>query len=849
MKTQIDLPRRSLHTPIQLAILLLMTSTVAAHAQTAPSSAATSTQTSVAGKPVDDGSIQEVIVTATKRATSLQQTSVAITAINASELEKAHVQNVSDITSLVPGFQATQEGDHGVITMTLRGIGNDQAKTEQADPEVAIFVDGVYSPRAEGSTTMLYDLDGVEVLRGPQGTLWGRNSTVGVVNFQTAKPALGEHSAYVEATTGTYNALGAKGAINIPISDESAMRIAFSHQQHDGYVNYQGVPNISLANQQAAAAPAIASYNAAHPGAPIGFSAINPNDFVTTGPKYDSQDQTALRISYLYQPSTSLKWVSSIEKFVDHGTPNILLMENPRPGQSLWSALVQQAPSVDRTSLNIHSHVDWAVAEGMSLNDTFGYGNFKGASTYDQNAGAVLPTSFTTGGGLQFNNTDNSHYTNYSNELQLQSTGKRELDWLLGLYYSHEDNNIRFDVDQQNGTTQGTIGWNGVFIQPKELVTSKAIFTQETWNLSDMVHLTGGVRYTKDDKSNQGGSDNASNGNLVWPVQPSTNINYNNNMGVPIGQMASGFSQYNDNTGSYNDHKATYLAKATFNLSPTTMVYASVSTGYKSGGLQDGGASKGPLGIFGPETMLNYEVGSKMSFMGGAVKWNNAIYDQEFKGYQFSSAVNLPGGGQALVVSNAQGTTTVAGWESELVARLTPNDRLQLVTSYIPTAKLGSLVAGSNDYSQLMIANGQGSNVLDVTGNRMPHAPKFSGTLQLEHTFHLNQGTLSPRLSTHFETASWLSVFNGGVNMNVANNGVNNTAGNPNDQQKSFTRSDIALRYQSTNSWYAELYVRNLENANIKTVGGASSATGGNIVWQAQYMAPLTAGVLVGTSF
>jgi iron complex outermembrane receptor protein len=423
------------------------------------------------------------------------------------------------------------------------------------------------------------------------------------------------------------------------------------------------------------------------------------------------------------------------------------------------------------------------------------------------------------------------------------------LDWLLGAYYSHEDNSIRFDVDQQNGTIQGTIGWNGVFIQPKETVSSKAIFTQETWNVTDSVHLTGGLRFTKDDKANDGGSDNDSNSNLIWPVQPSTNINSNNNLGYPIGNPLSGFSQYNNNTGTYSDQKATWLARASFDVTPTDMLYASVSTGYKSGGLQDGGASLGALGQFGIETMTNYEIGNKSSFLGGAVRWNNAIYDEQFKGYQFSSAVDLAGGGQALVVSNAGGTTQVMGLESELAAKLTPDDRLQVVASYIPTAKIGSLIAGSNDYSQLMIPDGQGSNVLNVTGNRMAHAPKFSSTIQYEHAFHMTQGTLSPRISMHLETASWLSIFNGGDNMTVAANGVSNTAGNSNDEQKAYTRTDIALHYTSNKGWYAEAYVRNVENGNIKTVGGASASTNGSIVWQAQYMAPITAGILFGTRF
>ncbi len=137
----------------------------------------------------------------------------------------------------MPGFAATTEGDHGVITLTLRGVGNDSAKTEYADPEVALFVDGVYTPRAEAAAGLLLDLDSVEVLRGPQGTLWGRNSTVGAVNFQTAKAELGSDiHGYAQMEAGSYNHVGERAAVNVPVSDTFAFRVAVAHEEHDGYV-------------------------------------------------------------------------------------------------------------------------------------------------------------------------------------------------------------------------------------------------------------------------------------------------------------------------------------------------------------------------------------------------------------------------------------------------------------------------------------------------------------------------------------------------------------------------------------------------------------------------------------
>jgi len=159
---------------IQIGVLALVASTAAsAQQQTAPAASS------------DSAVVPEVLITATKRTTSLQKTPVAVTALDAAALEDAHVQTIQDVTNLVPSFQATGQGDHGVITMTMRGIGNDSAKTEYADPEVAFFVDGIYSPRPEGATALLFDVEAIEVLRGPQGTLWGRNSTVGAVNMQT----------------------------------------------------------------------------------------------------------------------------------------------------------------------------------------------------------------------------------------------------------------------------------------------------------------------------------------------------------------------------------------------------------------------------------------------------------------------------------------------------------------------------------------------------------------------------------------------------------------------------------------------------------------------------------------
>ena len=279
MKTHKPHYKRLLGSPVQLAVWALLAGSGAGYAQTAQTAAQNAQAASTA--------LPEVVITATKRATTLQSTPIAVTSISAAELDKHHVQTVQDIAALVPSFQGTTQGDHGVITMTLRGIGNDSAKTEYADPEIAIFVDGIYAPRAEGAAALLFDMDSIEVLRGLQGTLWGRNSTVGAVNMQTAKPVLNEQFGSVQGGLGSYNKISSRANFNVPLSDTAAMRVAIVHEAHDGYVDFQSPTRYSVAQQQAA--------YLAGGGTMDTFQPINYNLFTQGGQKYNAQDQSAAR--------------------------------------------------------------------------------------------------------------------------------------------------------------------------------------------------------------------------------------------------------------------------------------------------------------------------------------------------------------------------------------------------------------------------------------------------------------------------------------------------------------------------------------------------------------------------
>lgn len=777
---------------------------------TAPGQDATATQ----AKTLDT-----VVVTGTKRVTPLQKTPVAISAISAETLDKERVMTVQDITKLVPSMQATRQGDHDVITMTLRGIGNDQAKTEYADPEVAIFVDGVYSPRAEAAAGLLLDIESAEVLRGPQGTLWGRNSTVGAVNFQTVKPEIGSYFGNAQLSVGNYNAIGARAAVNLPISDTFAMRVALAQEQHDGYVDYQNpIGQIPSLDAQRAA-------YAASGGDPATFQPINPNQYATGGDKYNAQNQAAARVSALWQPSDTFSWNLALEYFRDRGTPSMNLMQKPRPGQEFWSALIDTAPYIDRDAYAVRSRMDWDINDGLRLSYIAGYSKFDGSSTYDQDSGVLVPACFACGPAqFQEDRTNDSQYEGTSHEFNLASTGENTVDWILGLYYAAEDNSIRFDIPIFNGTQQGTVAWQGSFIQPKETVDSYAAFGQATWNVNDDWRVTAGARYTDDKKENIGGR------GWGWAYNPAVPQ-------VPISpgtypSPATGFNVSTINDGEYSHSQTTWLLRTDFDVGDNGLLYASVSTGYKSGGLQDGGAT------FEHEELTNYEIGGKFSFMEGRLIWNSAIYYMDFKNFQLSAPVTFPDGNRGLGFNNVDGSTKVWGYETELSALIGDNDRVNLTVSGIPEKELGKLLyAGSNDYQGLPPCPPESgiATCMNVTGNELPHAPDFALTLMWEHDFPLgNGGMLTPRLSGHYETETWLSVFNLGDE----------------DQQEAYGRGDFSLRYEEPEArWWAGLYVQNFTDEKTRTAAGRFNPGAGQFLWVSQYLPPRTYGVNFGLRF
>jgi len=790
---------------------------------------------SVAASPTpaaEEGGVEDIVVTATRRETSLQRTPVAVSAFSQATLDKQQVSNVTDLARFVPSLQFTQQGDQSAVLLTLRGIGNDSAYTEVADPEVAIYVDGIYSPRSQGASTLFYDLERAEVLRGPQGTLFGRNATVGALSLVSAKPTFDDVHGNIEITGGNYSRFGARGVINLPVSDTLAFRVAFVTERHDGYADYQPAPNVPN---------------------------VDKSVFISNGKKYYAQDQQSARVSMLYRPSEKFRWFLSAEGFLDQGAPVIGLLQTPRAGTKRWSTLSDTAPDTDRYSVAVRSTMDYDITDNAQISYIAGWSRIGGSTQTDADAGALPPTGgFDPVTGLQLylgafgeNRTVNSRYDFQSHELQLKSTGDNKLDYILGAYYSHEVNKIRFDVDQRDGYRGGsTRAFVGSFIQAHRQIDSLAGFGQAIYHFNDKIRLTGGLRYTRDKKKDVGGRNVTAFG-CPTPTDVSCSINifgqYPHATAAELVELLNAqggnFSiSNNDVKGSWN--KLTWLARVDADITDTVLGYASVSTGFKSGNIQDGGQTTDP------ESITNYEVGFKSRLFDRRLTLNVAAYYSDFKGYQVNQVVaTRDANGNTIasqvVTQNAKGATSY-GLEGELVADITSNDRIQM-SGTLQKTKLKTLLsidARFDDSSNV-------TAIRDLKGNELAHAPRFSGTASYEHDFELaSGGRITPRATIHYETRSWLSFFNGDRTTRTNAAGQQVYYGSGFDKQKAYTRTDLSLRYSSPENRYSvEAFVQNVENGHIRTNAATFGPTRYEPVFLSNLQPPRTWGVRAKASF
>ncbi|MCC7248661.1 MAG: TonB-dependent receptor [Lysobacter sp.] len=433
------------------ALVTIAILTMPAHGQEVPSKNGNTLEAS-------DG-VEDIVVTAERRSTNVQDVPIAITAIGGDELKRANIIGTRGLSGIAPNVNIGQDG-RGIVA-SIRGISSANV-TASRDPSVAFHVDGVYMSRPTGATGTFYDLDRVEILRGPQGTLYGRNSTGGTINVITARPRY-RFEGSADTSYGNYDAIQLQGMLNIPIVDDKiAFRIAAIHSKHDGYARstVPGTPSLDDQNDQAVRATLL----------------VEPSDNlqIILGGDYQKQGDAGLAGGGLNDPPrrVTLNTVGFLRNELYGGRAEVT-----------WSL-----PTFDVVSLSAlrHDSQNW-------LRD--GDGTVTG-----------------TRSNRLFHEIDQ-----FSQEVRFVSTNSGPLKWIVGGFYLRESNDGGAIAYTNLALTTGTEQ-----TRPGRINRSRSIFGQFDYTLFDRLTLTAGGRQTWDDKRAPNGID--ANFNATGYITPNTYV-------------------------------------------------------------------------------------------------------------------------------------------------------------------------------------------------------------------------------------------------------------------------------------------------------------------------------------
>ncbi|MEN3156888.1 TonB-dependent receptor [Alkalimonas sp. NCh-2] len=786
---------------------------------------------SVTEQSIESRGIEVIQVSATRRVTTIRETPLAVTAFDQNALDDNHVLQLNDLQGTVPSLHIAQNGTQNTPMVYLRGIGSSD-QTESGDPAVAFHIDGVYSARSQGASALMFDLEGAEILRGPQGTLFGRNATGGVVNLHTAKPQLDYFEANTELTVGNYDRRALRAMVNLPLTDTLAIRVAAATDKSDGYV-------------------------AMAPGSAM-------------GKKYGSTDLSAARISALWQPTDNFDWFLSYENFTDQGTGHI-----PTVSGSNRSAYIQEPGFNDFVIDSLRTRINYTFDNGIMLSYIGGYTDSSRESVWDR---SWTPDRYEWGGCVECTHEATQH------EFQIKNDDSARLQWMIGLFYFKENNSTHFDIvhpdaDWEGGNTPNPNLWS-TYRQPDRGLKSNSIYAQSTYRVTDAFRVSLGLRYTEDKRWDIGGrnimcpqakrTENLPlNSDYIGLLDPDNLLNglAPNKQLVQPGQCW--VDTYNDTSPSWD--KTTGMARLEWDLSPTVMVYTSYATGFKSGTIQDGGSytGSGPFtqadldaiiagnnneaagtnAYVAPEENTSIELGLKGAFLDNTLQVFAALFTTEYTDLQVTSNVTTDTGADLLRKTNA-GKATINGLEVEAKWLVGSNGELNGSMAYLD-AKYDEFLTTDSSYGADGIAfnpsagNPNLPNLLDFSGNRLVQAPEFSMSLSYAHFFALSNGaSLRPRIRASYSSEIWFDPANRGDRPE----GFRNLPYAADiDRQGAYTKLDASLLFMpSGGTWSLEAFVNNVTDRAIKTDQGRwNSNPVPNYMWQS----PRTFGMRVKVSF
>lgn len=605
--------------------------------------------------------LEEVIVTAQKREENVQTVPIAVSALDEETLRNASMLTLDDVSRQVPGFTVTT---YNPVTPQpyIRGIGSNVSDAG-TDASVGVFIDGVYAGRAGGYRADMFDIERVEVLRGPQGTLFGRNVAGGALSVISNRP-VHESAAELELTAGDYDLRGVKGMLNGSLGSRVAGRVAFATRERDGDTD-NTVTGSELRDEDNRSARARLLWDAS--------DAVS---LLVTG-EYSEDD--------LRGPSARNFWGADPSVVLDSTgigfLSPFLLPSSPDP----WRIEAAVDGFAEREMYAATAQLDWDLGFG-TLTAISGYRDLEYRFLDD-----VFGLAFDPASGIEplLTNSADEASDQFSQEVRVTSGGEG-LVWTAGLYYLEEEVS-RDEVFSPLG--------DSVLYDQAADTSSYAAFGQVTFALGDRLDLTVGGRYSYDEKS----FDLATSGGGVFAL----------GFGLLTTDPANPEAGPVTFDASDDESWSNFSGRLSLEFSPTddSFLYATWSQGYKSGGY-NGQATNYTAAVtpFDEETVDNYEIGFKTEFLQRRARLNLAAFYMDYQDLQvFVTSYETTAG---LFVDNA-GEAEITGFEAEFL--LTPIDRFDLTASYawldaelgdneLETVEKGNVLTRSPEHSASVAA-------------------------------------------------------------------------------------------------------------------------------------------------
>ncbi len=750
----------------------------------ASATAASSQEATTADRP----GLAEIVVTAQKRSENLQNTPLAISAVSSETIEQRGITDVSSLSSVAPNLVVGMTGAGTAnVALFIRGVGESDTVLT-ADSPVGIYVDGVVLGRTSGAVFDLVDLERIEVLRGPQGTLYGRNTTGGAVNLISKKP--GDKFAVDQLlSAGSLGLFQSKTSIETGEWGDSGLhaRFTYLHKQRDGWVD-----NLLRSDSEDPGA-----YNI---------------DALRLALRYDRGGPLRIDYAFDYNDRRGV----SIPAQLIAARPDILAYINASPLLGGTTPLVdprrrstQIADTDGPVRDRIFGHtlvVEGDLTDSLKLRSLTGYRDWKNSVVSDQDGngglvGLVVEPGFLAGGplvsqGVQpislFNLTFSRAQHQFSQELNLIGKLGQSFDFVLGAYYFREvarDANPTFftliipaggPVEAAPGVMVNSVGINlatdNIY---RHVSRSQALFGQATAHIDDRLNLTAGLRYTRDDK------------HLVQSVP---------------------FDRALDRKFS----KLNWSFTVDYQASDAIMAYGRVATGYKAGGINARAANDG----FGPENLTSYELGVKAELFDRRVRLNSAVFYNDLKDLQRSQFLAGPGGTVSTTIN--AGAARYIGIEAEATAAVT--DRLTL------SANFGYVDRKFTDFDLFVPALGQ---TVDIS-----KSAKFAGSAATtlsaaaEYRQPLNFATLTARLDYSYRSRVYYTTS---ALVNPFHEAISDGPVGLLDARATLSEIDVAGGKLAVSGW-----VKNFTNRTYKLWGVDFGALG---FAYANYAEPRTWGV------